>query len=88
MLNRLRARLKPPPLTLPDLRRLEPRRVERACARVFATDDGQVVLDHLKAMAFLRCQGSDATEAQLRHAEGQRALVTQLLRLIQAGRNG
>ena len=54
---------------------------------MFATEDGAVVLDHLKAMAFLRCYGADATEAQIRHAEGQRALVAQVLRLIQAGRN-
>lgn len=91
MITTFFSRLLPPraetlPFTLPDLRRQDPRAVERACARLFSTDDGRLVLDHLKAVAFMRCYGADASESQIRFAEGQRALVAQLLRLIAAGR--
>ncbi len=75
-----------PPFMLPELKRLDQRTVERACARLFATDDGRIVLNHLQAAAFMRVYGPDATADQIRYAEGQRALVGQILRLIAAGR--
>ncbi len=77
-----------PPFILPELRRMDQRAVERACARLFSTEDGKIVLNHLQALAFMRVYGPDATDVQIRYAEGQRALVGQLLRLITAGRQG
>lgn len=64
----------------------ERRDVERAYARTFTTDDGKTVLGHLQNLTFARAYGADAPEGQLRYAEGQRALVGTILRLISAGR--
>jgi hypothetical protein len=75
-----------PPFVLPDLKMPDLRAVERACARLFSTEDGRLVMRHLQAAAFMRAYGPDASDAQIRYAEGQRALVGQLIRLIQAGR--
>ncbi len=61
--------------------------IEKAFARLFSTEDGRRVLAHLQGMALMRAYGNDATDAQLRHAEGQRALVINVMRLIAAGRN-
>jgi hypothetical protein len=70
------------------LRQHDQRSVERAFARLFSTDDGKFVLNHLQGMVFLRTHGPDASDALIRYAEGQRALVGQMLKLIQAGRQG
>ena len=75
------------PFMPPPLKRLDQSAVERAFARLFGTDDGRIVLDHLQSIAFMRCHGADATDAQIRYAEGQRALVGQIIRLITAGRS-
>lgn len=63
------------------------RDVEKAYARTFADDNGRMVLSHLQNITFARAYAPDAPEAQLRYAEGQRALVGTILRLITAGRN-
>lgn len=60
--------------------------IERAFARVFSTDDGRAVLAHLQVMTFARAHGPDAPDQSLRYAEGQRALVANILRLIDRGR--
>lgn len=60
--------------------------IERAFARLFSTEDGQKVLAHLQVMTFSRAYGPDTTDQILRHAEGQRALVANILRLIDRGR--
>lgn len=60
--------------------------VERCFARLFSTADGQKVLSHLQAVTFQRALGPATTDQQLRHAEGQRALVATILRLIDKGR--
>lgn len=61
--------------------------VERAYARTFTSDDGKVVLGHLQNLTFARAYGADVPEGHLRYAEGQRALVGTILRLVGAGRN-
>ena len=66
--------------------KLEQKEVERAFARLFTSDDGQKVLAWLQTMTFNRAQGSNTTEEQLRHVEGQRAMVATILRLIDRGR--
>ncbi len=60
--------------------------VEGAFARLFSTTDGQTVINHLQALTFARAYGADVPDNHLRHAEGQRALVGVILRLIAAGR--
>lgn len=73
------------PVSFP-VRAPDQRAVEKAFARLFATEDGQLVLSHLSAMTFQRAYGPEAPDEQLRHAEGQRALMAGILRLIDRGR--
>ena len=63
------------------------RDVEKAYARAFSDNNGRVVLGHLQNLTFARAYAADAPEEQLRYAEGQRALVGTILRLVNAGRN-
>ncbi|MBB4285113.1 hypothetical protein [Roseospira goensis] len=60
----------------------------RACARLFSGGDGARLLDHLHALTRDRHLGPAASDAALRHLEGQRALVAHLDRLIATGREG
>jgi len=55
-------------------------------ARCFAGAEGARALAHLRAMTVERSLGPDATEAALRHLEGQRQLVAYLAALIRRGR--
>jgi hypothetical protein len=71
---------------LPEPAGAERRDIEKCYARLFATADGRRVLAHLQGMAFARAFGADASDAQIRYAEGQRALVANILRLIGAGK--
>jgi hypothetical protein len=57
----------------------------RACARLFAHADGRRLLAHLHALTVGRHLGPEASDAALRHLEGQRALVGHLNRLIAEG---
>lgn len=54
-------------------------------ARCFATPDGQRVLAHLRHRTISRICGPEASEALLRHAEGQRQLVASIIALTQRG---
>jgi len=60
--------------------------IERIFARLFSSDDGRKVLAHLQVITFSRAYGPDASDQQLRYAEGQRALVANILRLVDRGR--
>lgn len=75
-----------PVFEMPDLSRLEKEQIEKAYARVFASDDGRMVLGHLQSIAFMRAYGAESSDAQIRYAEGQRALVATIMRLVNAGR--
>jgi hypothetical protein len=68
--------------------RIEHEQIARAFARLFSSDDGRLVLGHLQALTFQRALSSGALDTELRYAEGQRALVAQILRLIDKGRQG
>lgn len=57
----------------------------RAVARCFAGADGVRVLDHLRGLTLHRTLPPAATDAALRHLEGQRALVAHLLALVARG---
>lgn len=80
----LRGRALPEPLRLAPL--AERREMEKVYARLFSSPDGQRVLSHLQHITLLRSYGADAADEQIRHAEGQRALVANIMRLIEAGR--
>ena len=64
----------------------EMREVEKAFARLFATQDGQKVLAHLQVLTFQRALGPTSPDEQLRYMEGQRSMVATILRLIDRGR--
>ena len=70
----------------PEPGKLEMREIEKAFARLFATDDGQRVLAHLQVLTFQRALGPGVAEEQLRYIEGQRSMVATILRLIDRGR--
>ncbi len=63
------------------------REVEKAFARLFSSDDGLRVLAHLRSITFERALGAGAADAQLRYVEGQRALLAEVLRLVDRGKN-
>lgn len=54
--------------------------------RAFSTESGREVLKHLKQITLARVCGPEATEAQLRHIEGQRFLVSVILNRIERGK--
>lgn len=62
--------------------------IARAFARTFAGPDGARVLAHLRRLTFERFQGPAASEAALRHLDGQRALVALIEGLVRRGRDG
>ncbi|MCE2510388.1 MAG: hypothetical protein J4G10_05360 [Alphaproteobacteria bacterium] len=61
------------------------RETAEACARVFRSPDGQAVLQHLTALTLGRHLGPNASDATLRHLEGQRQLVGHLIAMIERG---
>ncbi len=65
----------------------ETKEIERAFVRLFLSDDGQKVLSYLQTITFQRALGPGAPDEQLRYAEGQRAMVATILRLIDRGRH-
>ncbi|MBI1986646.1 MAG: hypothetical protein HYS64_08355 [Rhodospirillales bacterium] len=64
------------------------RALGEAFARCFRDHDGEAVLDHLRAATLERALGPGATDAQLRHLEGQRQLVSHIINLVERGRAG
>ena len=59
--------------------------IARDYARTFSGASGRAVIAHLRAMTIERWLGADATDAQLRTLEGQRALVHQIEQMITRG---
>jgi hypothetical protein len=62
-----------------------PANLEQACARLFASPDGQLLLAHLRRQTQAVALGPEASEARLRHLEGQRAMVLSLEALARRG---
>jgi hypothetical protein len=58
----------------------------RACARCFAGPDGQAVMTHLTRSVLDRRLPPSASDAELRHLEGQRYAIAGLLAMIERGR--
>lgn len=74
---------------LPTLNRKEsPTDIARAYGRLFSTADGRRVLEHLQVTTLYRAQAPDISDAQIRHLEGQRFVVFQIIRQIERGRAG
>lgn len=57
----------------------------RCTARLFASADGARLLEHLTRSFLLRRLPPSASDAELRHLEGQRSLVAHLQGLISRG---
>lgn len=64
------------------------RRTEIAFARCFSGEDGEYALMHLRALTLDRAAGPGASDAALRHMDGQRCLVLHIQSLIDRGRMG
>ncbi|MBO8425660.1 MAG: hypothetical protein IAC69_04255 [Proteobacteria bacterium] len=60
--------------------------LEQNYARTFSTSAGTVVLRHLRKITVERVLGPDASDAQLRGLEAQRALVHQIENMIERGK--
>lgn len=67
---------------IPHVSRLERREIERLFNRLFKTDDGQKALSYLQYITFHRVLSPTATQEQLRHQEGERALMSKILKLV------
>lgn len=61
--------------------------IARVFARTFAGSDGEKAMAYLRAITMERALGPQATDAMLRHLEGQRQFVAHILGLIERGRN-
>jgi hypothetical protein len=57
----------------------------RAFARCFAGSEGRIVLDHLKRVVLERRLPPTASDAELRHLEGQRSAVAHIVAMVERG---
>jgi len=64
----------------------EARKIARTFARCFAGSEAETVLGYLRAMTRDRTLGPRASDAALRHLEGQRGLVQHIEAMIARGR--
>lgn len=60
--------------------------IEKAYARTFLTASGAQVLGHLRKITIERTLGPNATDAELRSLEAQRALVQQISAMVLRGK--
>lgn len=58
----------------------------RRFAKCFAGPDGDLVLEHLRRMFLDRRCPPSATDAELRHLEGQRFAVAYIVQMVERGR--
>lgn len=66
----------------------EEKRLNDAFAACFREIHGQRALDYLRSLTLFNVTGPKATDAELRHLEGQRFLMALIEQRIQHGRNG
>ncbi|MHC8508734.1 MAG: Bbp19 family protein [Rhodospirillales bacterium] len=71
-----------------DAAQPDPEQLARAFARCFSTPDGETVMAYLRAVTVGRALGPEASDAALRHVEGQRWLVRFIARQTARGRTG
>lgn len=60
--------------------------LEHAFAACFRGSDGERVLTHLRRVFLDRRLAPSATDAELRHAEGQRSLAAYIAAMVDRGR--
>ena len=60
--------------------------LEKNYVRAFNTPSGRIVLEHLRKITVERTLGPNATDAELRWLESQRALYHQIERLSLGGK--
>ena len=60
--------------------------IDQNYARTFATAPGAAVLQHLRRMTIERVLGPNASDAELRGLESQRALVHLIENMVSRGR--
>jgi len=65
----------------------EQKNIDRLFTRVFSNDDGQKILAYLHHITTNRVTAPNVSEEQLRHMEGQRALLQTIEKLTARGRN-
>ena len=75
----------PIPLPINAKKAEEVRNLAKAFARTFSTDDGALVMEHLRRLTKERVHGPRAGDAALWHLEGQRWLVNYVEVLIKNG---
>jgi len=77
------------PIVNPTPREAEfdPLQLDRIAAQFFQTDDGAYLLRFLRAITMDRTLGPDASDGLLRHLEGQRQIIAQLIKMTQRGSN-
>ena len=63
-----------------------PAELSRCAAACFGSPSGRLVLRHLQRLFADRRLPASATDAELRHVEGQRSVVSHLLQLLERGR--
>jgi hypothetical protein len=73
-------------MNVPNSPRADRDAVARAYARVFSSDEGQLVMAHLQGQTFLRTLTPDTPDSHIRFIEGQRALVHTILRFVAIGK--
>lgn len=66
----------------------EEKQINDAFAACFRDLPGQRALDYLRSITVFNVTGPGATDAELRHLEGQRFLLALIERRIQHGRSG
>ena len=59
---------------------------EKIFVRTFSTPSGKIVLEHLRKITVERTLGPNASDAELRWVEAQRALVHQIEKLSMGGK--
>ena len=74
-----------------DLEPAEPkpgpeRDLDRNFVRTFDTNPGAQVLDYLRLTILDREMAPDCSDAALRHQEGRRSVVREILRMIERGK--
>ena len=73
-------------IDISHISKIDQKNMKRVFARVFSTDDGKKALAYLQYMTFYRQLGTGVTNDDLRHAEGQRSIISTILRFVDQGR--
>ena len=66
------------------LSRLEKKEIAKIFVRAFHTEDGRKALHYLEYMTYHRAGTPNMNEADLRHMEGQRSLVSMIRKMMKA----